>query len=75
MENQMDLVGAISNLQTSKALGEVQLRVARKILDDQKLQGAAALKLIQAADQGVGKATEAVAAQANALGGMLDVRA
>jgi hypothetical protein len=69
----MDLVGAISNLQTSKALGEVQLRVARKILDDQQLQGDAAVKLIQAASDGMNQASDALAAQATGLGGLLDV--
>ena len=69
----MDLVGAISNLQMSKALGEVQLSVARKILDDQQLQGDAAVKLIQAASDGMNQAGDALAAQATGLGGLLDV--
>ena len=70
----MDLVGAISSLQTSKILGQVQLRVAKKILDDQKLEGSAAVKLIQAATEGVSKAGDALAAQATGIGGLLDVQ-
>ena len=70
----MDLVGAISNLQTSKSIGQVQIRVAKKILDDQKLEGAAAIKLIQAATEGVSKAGDALAAQATGIGGLLDVQ-
>lgn len=70
----MDLVGAISSLQTSKILGQVQLRVAKKILDDQKLEGSAAVKLIQAATDGVSKAGDALAAQATGIGGLLDVQ-
>ena len=70
----MDLVGAITNLQASKALGEVQLRVARKILDDQQFQGGAAVKLIQAASDGMNQAGDTLAAQATGLGGLLDVR-
>lgn len=70
----MDLVGAISSLQTSKILGQVQLRVAKKILDEQKLEGSAAVKLIQAATEGVSKAGDALAAQATGVGGLLDVQ-
>ena len=70
----MDLVGAFSNLQTSKSIGQVQIRVAKKILDDQKLEGAAAIKLIQAATEGVSKAGDALAAQATGIGGLLDVQ-
>jgi hypothetical protein len=71
----MDLVGAIVNLQTSKALGEVQLRAARKILDEQQLQGSAAVKLIEAAGNGINQAGDALAAQATGLGGLLDLHA
>ena len=71
----MDLVGAISSLQMSKTLGEVQLRVAKKILDSQQLGGSAAVKLIDAATQGVSKASDALAAQATGLGNLLDVTA
>ena len=70
----MDLVGAISSLQASKTLGQVQMRVAKKILDDQKFEGAAAVKLIEAATQGVSKAGDALAAQATGVGGLLDVQ-
>lgn len=71
----MDLVGAVVNLQASKALGEVQLRAARKILDDQQLQGSAAVKLIEAASNGVNQAGDALAAQTTGLGGLLDLHA
>ena len=70
----MDLVGAISNLSTAQTLGQVQMQVARKILDNQRLQGAAAVELIQAASEGVTQAGDALVAQATGLGGMLDVK-
>ena len=70
----MDLVSAISNLSTAQTLGQVQMQVARKILDNQRLQGAAAVKLIQAASEGVTQAGDALVAQATGLGGMLDVK-
>ena len=65
----MDLVNAISSLQMSTILGQVQLRVARKILDDQQLEGSAAVKLIEAASAGVNRAGDALA---TGVGGLLD---
>ena len=57
-----------------EAVGQVQLKVARKILDNQQLDGAAAVKLIEAAADGVSKAGDALATQAAGLGGLVDVR-
>ena len=65
----MDLVNAISSLQTSSILGQVQLRVARKILDNQQLEGSTAVKLIEAASAGVNRAGDALTAS---VGGLLD---
>ena len=65
----MDLVNAISSLQTSSILGQVQLRVARKILDNQQLEGSTAVKLIEAASAGVNRAGDALTA---GVGGLLD---
>jgi hypothetical protein len=45
----MDLTNAISGLQQAKTMAAVQMKVARKILDNQEMQGAAAIKLINAA--------------------------
>ena len=70
----MDLVGSISSLQTSAVVGQLQLRVARKILDDQQLQGSAAVKLIEAASKGVSQAGDALTARATGLGRLLDVQ-
>ena len=71
----MDLVSAVTNLRSAQTMGEVQVRVARKILDMEKMQGAAAIKLIEAASQGVATAGDQLVAQATGLGGLLDVRA
>ena len=49
----MDLTAAFSGLQQSKVLGEVQIAVARKLLDQQRLDGSAAVQLIEAASKGV----------------------
>ena len=68
----MDLTSAISGLQQSKVLGEVQIRVAKKILDSQRFEGDAALKLLKAASGGVAKAGDQLAAAATGLGGQVD---
>jgi len=47
----MDLTSAIVGFTQAKAVSQVQFAVARKVLDQQKLQGSAAVQLIEAADQ------------------------
>jgi hypothetical protein len=71
----MDLVKAASGLQSAKVMGEVQMRVAKKVLDMQRMEGAAAVKLIQAATQGVAQKGDALVAAATGLGGELDTYA
>ena len=71
----MDLVSAIVGMQQAKTLGEVQILVARKILDSEQESGAAADKLIEAATNGVDQAGNALVAATSGLGGQLDVTA
>ena len=66
------LTAGIVNLQQSKTLGAVQMRVAKKMLDMEKFQGAAAVKLIEAAGRGAAQAGDALVAAATGLGGQLD---
>jgi hypothetical protein len=68
----MDLVSGAINLQAAKTMGEVQMRVARKILDNQEMQGAAAIQLIEAASRGVAQAGDSLVAAATGLGGNTD---
>ncbi len=68
------MINALTNLKTSELMGQVQMRIARKMLDSQKMEGAAAIKLIEAASSGVGDAGDELVAKATGLGGMLDVR-
>ena len=68
----MDLTAAISGLQQAKVVGDVQIAVARKLLDQQRLDGSAAIKLIEAASGGVNQAGDQLAAAATGLGGALD---
>jgi hypothetical protein len=71
----MDLTNAITGLQQAKTLGNIQMRVAGKILDEQKFEGSAALKLLEAASNGVNKAGDSLVAAATGLGGAMDVYA
>ncbi|HEY8666831.1 MAG TPA: hypothetical protein VIL86_09210 [Tepidisphaeraceae bacterium] len=71
----MDLTSSICDLQQAKVIGQVQMRVARKMLDVQQFQGAAAIKLIEAASKGAEQAGDALVAQATGLGGALDTYA
>ena len=68
----MDLTAAITNFQHAKVTGEVQMRVARKVLDMQEFQGAAVLKLLDAASSGTARAGDALVAAATGLGGEID---
>lgn len=69
----VDLVAAITNMQTNRLNAAVQVSVARKILDTEQTQGNAALQLLSAASNGVGQAGDELTAQAIGLGGSLDV--
>ncbi|MDB5322725.1 MAG: hypothetical protein JWN40_4356 [Phycisphaerales bacterium] len=69
----MDLVSAVSGLQQAQVLSQVQYAVAGKVLDQQKLDGNAAIKLIEAASAGANRAGDQLVAAATGLGGSLDV--
>ncbi len=68
----MDLISSAVGIKQSQTLGKIQFAVARKLLDNQELQGAAAVKLIQAASANVNKAGDALVTQALGLGGKYD---
>lgn len=71
----MDLVGAAIGLKRVEMTSRVQYAVARKILNNQQMQGAAAVKLIEAAGQATVQAGDRLVAAATGLGGRLDVLA
>jgi hypothetical protein len=48
------LISGIAGLQQASMMSKVQVAVAKKVLDQQKLQGAAAVQLIEAASKGIG---------------------
>ncbi len=68
----MDLVNAAVNFKQAETLSRVQYAVARKLLDSQSQQGAAAVKLIEAAGQIATSAGDQLVAAATGLGGSLD---
>jgi hypothetical protein len=68
----MDLTAAAVGFQQSKVMAQVQMRVAKKVLDMQQFQGDAAVKLIQAASQNVNGSGDALVTAATGLGGSLD---
>ena len=53
-------------------MGQVQIAVAAKIMNMQRLEGNAAVQLIDAASQGVSKAGDQLVATATGLGGQID---
>ena len=71
----MDLINAVTGFQQAKVISQVQYAVAGKILDAQRMDGNAAIKLIEAASSGVNKAGDQLVAAATGLGGSLDVTA
>ena len=54
-------------------MSKVQVAVAQKVMDNQKMQGAAAIELLNAAAQGVSKAGDELVAAATGLGSQLDM--
>jgi hypothetical protein len=68
----MDLTSAISGLQTAKVMSQIQYAVARKVLDAENANGAAAIKLLEAASKGASQAGDALVTAATGLGGEID---
>ena len=69
------LVNAAVGIKQAETMSRVQMAVAKKVLDVDKMNGAAALQLINAAAQTSVKAGDALAAAATGLGGQLDTYA
>ena len=67
-----DLTSGIVNFQQAALTSKVQFAVARKMLDSQQLQGAAIVKLIEAAGRGTDQAGDQLVAAATGLGGQID---
>lgn len=68
----MDLTAGIVGFKQAQLASRVQFAVARKILDQQEQQGAAAIQLIQAAAKTGATAGDELVAAATGLGTSLD---
>jgi hypothetical protein len=68
-----DLTSGIVNFQQAALMSKVQFAVARKMLDSQQVQGAAVIKLIEAAGRGANQAGDQLVAAATGLGGQIDI--
>ena len=71
----MDLVSAACSLQSARTAARFQVAAAKKVMDVQRQQGAAALKLLEAASTGVTQAGDSLVAAATGLGANLDTYA
>ena len=70
-----DLLNAAIGIKQAETMSRVQFAVAKKMMDVEKMNGAAAIKLIEAATQGGIKAGDALVAAATGLGGSVDAYA
>lgn len=71
----LDLVNSVVGLQQAKTISDVQMAVAKKVMDSDRANGAAVLKLLQAASGGVSQSGDQLAAAATGVGGELDTYA
>jgi hypothetical protein len=69
------LVNMAIGMKQAETMSRVQVAVAKKVMDVDKMNGAAALQLLNAASNGVAKAGDALVASATGLGGSLDTYA
>ena len=69
----MDLISGILASKQASVASQIDFAVARKMLDQQQMQGDAAVKMIQ--DAGKIAAGDPMVAAATGLGGQLDVTA
>ena len=68
----MDLTSGIVAFKQAELASKIQYAVAKKVLDHQKFEGAAALKLLEAAGKTANSAGDALVAAATGLGGEID---
>jgi len=69
------LISSVVGFKQAELASKIQFAVARKILDNGRQQGNAAVQLIQAATQGVAKAGDELVSAATGLGGAVDAYA
>lgn len=70
-----NLMNAAIGIKQAETMSRVQVAVAKKMMDVDKMNGSAALKLLESASQTSVKAGDALAAAATGLGGQVDTYA
>ena len=68
----MDLTTAITDFQQARTVSNVQMRVSRKLLESQELQGACVMRLIEVAARVATQAGGQLVAAATGLGRHVD---
>jgi hypothetical protein len=71
----MDLTATFSGIQSARIRGEVNMAIAKKVMDTQKQSGANILQLLSSATQGAPGSGDAMVAAATGLGGAVDTYA
>ena len=71
----LGLVNSVVQMKQAQNLSKVQVAVAKKVMDVDKMNGAAAIELLDAATHNTSLAGDALAASATGLGGNVDVYA
>jgi len=71
----MDLINSAVGFKQAETASNIQIAVARKILQSQRQEGDAVIKLINAANQGVFQKGDELVAAATGLGGQVDTTA
>jgi hypothetical protein len=71
----MDLVNAAIGIKQAETMSQVQMAVAKKVMDTDRANGDAVLKLLSAATGGASQAGDALVASATGLGGEIDTYA
>ena len=71
----LNLVNSIVGLKQAQNLSAVQVAVAKKVMDTDRANGQAALKLLDAASRGPATAGDALVAAATGLGTHVDTYA
>lgn len=69
----MDIVNAYTGMRNAAIMGQIQMAVAKKIMDTQLMQGNAAIQLIEAASNSVSQRGDQLVAAAIGLGSNIDV--
>lgn len=71
----MDLVNSVIAFKQAELVSRVQYAVAAKVLEQQQQTGTAVLKLLDAANQGLTRASDPLMTAASGLGAQLDAYA